>query len=783
MTVITGRSSAESYVVNAPNSPGYYKTIPLLSVGDEVPLLKGNVSNFTTSATETFAFAGIPDGIGIYENKDNYFVFVNHEIGGTVKSDISSTIPGTIQGARVSLLAFDKDWNAVGGKNLIESAVDTTGTYYLDTTVGLYTSATDAALSSFSRFCSGYLAENGFVDASGKEVPIYFAPEEDGYTSRGWAIDPSGTALALDGFGRFPKENVVAASQYRAVNSDKTVLFSSEDNADGELYMWLGQQTAEDPNGFKNGDLYVLKVDDADYEGQLTEGNKYTANWTKVDKSAVFGADGKPLANGNALTAFVNSAGKSTNFQRIEDFGEDPNNPGTFYFNSTGTKNKPGTVGTNPTDDTAATPEEAENPYGRLHRFSLNPNDPTGTISNFEEVVIGGPGKGNSYDNLVVDRNGNVLIQEDETSFGGELMSAENREGSIWSYNIASKTITPTFSLDEDAAGAQFNNAAAKGEWETSGIVEVPGTSGVGSYVFDVQAHTVKNASGSTSVLGGNYVEGGQLILAVPVKPTQVGTAGDDMLFGNEGNDVIDGGDGNDYIYGGEGNNILLGGAGDDIIFAGAGNDQLDGGEGNNTLYGGEGKNFFVAGSGNDTAYGGADNDIFFLGNGNNTVFAAEGNNRVNTGLGDDLIYAGAGDDVITAGDGNNTIFAAEGLNRITTGSGKDIIYAAGGNNFIYSGAGDDLIYAGNGNNTISAGTGDDTVYVGGGIDKFILDAGAGSVSIYGFSSDDSLSRGVGLKATDALTLSVSGDDTLISAGADLLATLKWVQLSNVNIV
>jgi len=43
--------------------------------------------------------------------------------------------------------------------------------------------------------------------------------------------------------------NVVAAFQYRAVNSDKTVLFTTEDNADGELYMWLGQQTAEDPIG------------------------------------------------------------------------------------------------------------------------------------------------------------------------------------------------------------------------------------------------------------------------------------------------------------------------------------------------------------------------------------------------------------------------------------------------------------------------------------------------------------------------------------------------------
>jgi Ca2+-binding RTX toxin-like protein len=783
MPVIDGKTSAESYVVNAPNGPSYYQTIPLLTVGDEIPLLQGNVFNFTTSPSQTFAFTGIPDGMGIYETQNNYFVFINHELGGTVRTDVSTTIPGRIQGARVSLLAFDKDWNAIGGKNLIETATDSTGTYNLDLTTGLYTnSTTGVSLSSFSRFCSGYLAENGFVDASGREIPIFFAPEESDSTSRGWAVDSDGQAIALDGLGRFAKENVVAASQYRAVNSDKTVLFSTEDTSDGELYMWVGQQTAEDPNGFKNGDLYVLRVDGADYEGQLTQGTKYTANWVKVDKSAVFDANGRPLANGNALSAFANAPGNSTNFQRLEDFGEDPNNPGTFYFNTTGTTNRPGTVGSSPSD-TAATPGQAENPYGRLHRFTLNPNDPTGTITNFEEVVIGGPGKGNSYDNLLVDRNGNVLLQEDETSFGGQLMAAENREASIFSYNIASNTINPIFSLNEDAAGAQFNNAAVKGEWETSGIVEVPGINGVGSYLFDVQAHTVRNATGSTSVLNGNHAEGGQLILALPVKPTQVGTVGDDILYGNEGNDIIDGRAGNDTIYGGEGKNILLGGAGNDTIFGGAGDDQLDGGAGNNTLYGGEGKNFFVADSGNDVAYAGAGNDVFFLGNGNNTVYASEGNNQINTGLGNDLIYAGAGNDVITAGDGNNTIFASEGLNRITTGLGNDLIYAGAGNDFIFSGAGDDLIYASEGNNTISAGTGNDTVYTGSGIDRFILDAGVGSLTIYNFSSNDLITRGSGLTATSALTLSLSGDDTLVSFGTDLLATLKSVQLDRVNIV
>jgi glycerophosphoryl diester phosphodiesterase len=355
-------------------------------------------------------------------------------------------------------------------------------------------------------------------------VPLFFAPEETGSTSRGWAVTPDGNALGLDALGRYAKENVVAASQYRPAFSDKTVLISTEDFADGELYMWVGQKTAEDPNGFKTGDLYALKVDGFDFEGQISTGLN-NASWTKIDKSVVFDANGAPLANGDALTAFTNAAGRTTNFQRLEDIAEDPNSPGTFYFVTTGTTNKKNTIGG--TGNTATTPEEADNPYGKLYRFSLNPDDPTGNINNFELLLSGGPGTGTSYDNLVVDRNGNVLIQEDETSFGGALMLAENREAAVWSYNIDSKSLTQLFQLNESAAGSQFDQPNVKGEWETSGIVEVPDKWGASSYLFDVQAHSVRNPTGSTSVLNGNHVEGGQLILVNPTGRGDKGGKGD----------------------------------------------------------------------------------------------------------------------------------------------------------------------------------------------------------------------------------------------------------------
>ncbi len=739
MALIDGKTAAQPYVVNSPDAPGY-NILPLLTVGDEVPLLSGSsLNSLTAVAGKTYAFAGIPDGLGVYQAGDKYYAFVNHEFGETVVSDISPTVPGQIVGARVSLFVFDKDWNAIGGKNLIETAVDTTGTYNLDLTTGLYTSASGMTLDAFNRFCSAYLAEYGFVDGTGSEVPTFFTAEEGGNTSRGWSVAPDGIAVALDGLGRYSKENVVAASQYRGTNSGTTVLLSTEDFADGEVYMYVGQQTVADPNGFNTGDLYALRVGNADYTSALQQGVQYGATWTKVDKSVVFSTDGTPLESGAALSTWVNVSGRTTNFQRPEDIGEDPNNPGTFYFVTTGTTNAK-----NSTTTRVATPDLADDPYGALFRFTLNPNNPAGNITNFEQVLVGGPGKGNSYDNIVVDKNGNVIIQEDLTGFGDALTAAENREAAIYSYNIAAKTVTPLFYINEDAAGTQFNNPLDRGQWESSGIVEVPSgsSSDFSGYLFDIQASSIVNPSGSTSVLGGRYVRGGQLILALPTTQQYAGGAGNDTITGSNGNDVINGsGD----------NNILAGLSGNDTI---------------------------IAGDGNDTAYGDAGNDLFYLANGNNLVFTGSGNNVINTGLGNDVIYADAGNDAITAGDGNNIVHAREGNNRVATGLGNDVVWAGMGNNSITTGAGDDLIYvSGGGINTINAGIGNDTIikgWTGNGVDTIALNAGAGSVTVFGFDSDDKLTRSSGLVASDMLTITKGEFDTTISKDGDLLATLKW---------
>ncbi|NJR69853.1 MAG: hypothetical protein HC771_15240 [Synechococcales cyanobacterium CRU_2_2] len=229
------------------------------------------------------------------------------------------------------------------------------------------------------------------------------------------------------------------------------------------------------------------------------------------------------------------------------------------------------------------------------------------------------------------------------------------------------------------------------------------------------------------------------------VTGTISGTPDPDRLLGTPGNDRIDGAAGDDSIYAGEGTNTLLGGAGNNTFYAGAGRDRITADDGNNIFYAGEGNNEILSGNGNNIIYTGAGNDSITSGNGNNLIYAGEGVNTITTGTGDDLIYAGAGHDVINTDDGN------------------------------------DLVYAGAGDNHLNLGTGNDIVYAGNGADIFTLNAGAGSIEIWGWGSNDKIRLGAGLTASN-LTFTKNNGDTLIAQGTDLLATLKWVQLNNVAI-
>ncbi len=347
---------------------------------------------------------------------------------------------------------------------------------------------------------------------------------------------------------------------------------------------------------------------------------------------------------------------RSTNFRRPEDIHEDPNNPGEFYLVTTGRPERNGSL----TED-AETPEEADNPYGKLHRLILNPEDPTGDAT-FEFLLEGGPETGVSYDNMTVDSNGNVLIQEDETSFGGDVLNAEGRYGSIVSYNIAENEGV----VGDDQVDFLFENSTAfidptrlgnYGSWESSGIIEVPG-----GYLFDVQAGTIRdtelpdgsivgtNAEG-TVYYEGQYARGGQLILSFPAETI----SGSGEFVGGDASEILTGSAEMDTVAGGLGDDLIDGGEGDDVL-RGDANSRSTGGTvgGNDEIYGGPG---------NDRLGGKGGNDFLFGEVGDDEIFGDDGDDLLDGGLGHDTL---TGDD-FSGGTGRDTFVLA-------VGEGTDLI-------------------------------------------------------------------------------------------------------------
>ncbi|MDJ0726173.1 MAG: DNRLRE domain-containing protein [Prochloraceae cyanobacterium] len=495
---ITGGQTLVNPLIFDPNlgDSFNYNITPLITKGDRLALLTSDPfapnGTVTTSSTELFTMQDTPDGLGLYQDPStgNNYVWVNHELGSSTVTALGS---GQVQGARVSLLVFDSNWNAIGGKNLIETVKLGNDTYILNITTGFYENGTQQL--SFSRFCSGYLAETGFVDAQGNAIPMWFMGEEDdtvdsnfGGNGYGLAVAPDGTATVIAGLGKFKKENVVAHPNHRAANSGWTVLLSSEDNADGEMYMYVGKQTVDNPNGLwsdagadgSNFALYVLRVKDAQgnvFQNEtMAENQVFTTEWVEVPDNIALGS----AAN---LSTWVNGTDaqgnfRSTDFERLEDTTTDPLNPNTFYFTTTGSG--------------------AANPNGKVHKITADIDPVTGQPINgtFENLFVSGPNTGSRYDNLVADSNGNLVVQTDGNNpeIGLVYNIADNAT------NVGNDIVTNLYELNVSG--------------ESSGIIEVSGNTAVpgqSSYLLDVQS------SGQ-----------GQIILIEPT--TQTGTGATDTI-------------------------------------------------------------------------------------------------------------------------------------------------------------------------------------------------------------------------------------------------------------
>ena len=439
--------------------------VPLITAGD-------HVGNYT--------MAGIPDGLGAFDNGDGTFtVLMNHELGITAGAvrDHGAT------GAFVSSWTINKTTlQVIEGHDLIQHVhlYDTaTNSFYDPVTDG--NPATNPA--TFSRFCSADLADpnafyNPVTGLGYNDGRIFMNGEEDGppFGAPGRAFahfasgPQEGNTYELPWLGKLAHENVVASP----FTGDATVVGTMDDTSpQGQVYFYLGHKqatgTALEKAGLVGGEFYGVKVDE-----MLSETNG--ANPLGLDDQSTFSMfnfhDVSHTSGADLETA---GAGNVTAFLRPEDGAWDTVNHNRFYFVTTDAFNQPSRLWALDFTD-ASHPENG------------------GTI----KMLLAGNEGQNMLDNLTVNQQGHVILQED--------IGNNTPLGKVWDYDPVHDTLTQIAQHDP----SRFLPGAADfftQDEESSGVVDVSnilGSASKNAYLLDVQSH---------NPLGGELVEGGQLMV------------------------------------------------------------------------------------------------------------------------------------------------------------------------------------------------------------------------------------------------------------------------------
>ncbi len=471
------------------NAPAYLKPVQsrariraLVTVGQTLPQ--------TGAPSRTFRFLGVPDGLGLYAAwPDTAILLVNHEWA----KDAGHAAGPLPAGARVTELRIAIGSGArprvVSGRWAIESVY-----------VGEPPVRVDPVTGGIAKLCSAFLAD----ERVGFDRRIFLNGEEsagknnfDGRGGEAWAL-VDGRAYAVPRMGRGEWENVVVAPFTGA----QTVTFGLEDGpSDGDglhsqLYMHLGtkQPGDADPltaNGLRGGTLFALASDDAGRASEATfhaRGNSLPVHWVPVPWD---GTDLELDAAAKAAAAF--------GFVRIEDGACDPVAPGNLYFATTGKL-------------PSANEPPGCNERGRIYRLHFSPTDPM--AGGMLTLLLDGSDGFVAPDNVEVNRHGELAIQEDP---GHDLRALGlQRDASIWIYDITHRKLrrvaeinrTPAVrhALAADPANRDEAKDNRPGLWESSGIVDAEAILGRGSWLCDVQAHSLRIAPSDETVQGGQIL-------------------------------------------------------------------------------------------------------------------------------------------------------------------------------------------------------------------------------------------------------------------------------------
>ncbi|MDP9482901.1 MAG: PhoX family protein [Chloroflexota bacterium] len=470
---------------------------PLMTVGDTL--------------ASGYRFEAIPDGIAVNPRGHGRLdLYINHETS-TVPFPYDPVAPTKLNSmndfdnAQLSRLVLSQGSGRIlSGKLVIKSSEN------------------------YQRFCSNFLA----TKAQGFERDILFTNEETPdfvyRTGRAWptvAGDPAaqqaGLVVAYDvktgarkpilGMGRLNHENTVAIPGYR-----KVVLLTGDDTfttnpAQSQVYAYM----ADDARAVwrDKGSLYGFKADNAavnDYY-DFAPGSTMSVSGTfvKIPRAAAVG-------NQTALENASDAAGVFQ-FVRIEDIAYDRNHPNIVYLADSGRAS-------------ASVDNGSASTNGRIWKMVLDKHNP-GKVRSLS-ILIDGDTAGlgvaavmHQPDNLETTKR-SLLITEDPSSANQFAVDDPNgTPARIWRYDFKSKSLTVVAKLvhTEDEGLTDKDPATSKGRWgswEASGIVDVSKWFGRGTFLVDVQAHSLFVEIGDGPDLiaptGPDWLrkrEGGQLLL------------------------------------------------------------------------------------------------------------------------------------------------------------------------------------------------------------------------------------------------------------------------------
>jgi hypothetical protein len=436
---------------------------PIITVGDPIPGQEANPD------PEQRVWAPIPDGLGAYRDGGSLVLFANHEIPST-------GVDGRFTYSRVSRLVLDL------------ASLSVTG--------GSYPVTGKAAGFLFQRLCSATFAGaaeglgdgwflTGEESTTGGAEGIQLAVKHDGSETR-----------KLPQLGRFQHENYIAVPGV----AGKVVLIGTDDNSPSafgttlrsELYMYAADDAAGVLAG--TGTLYVFKSSAAANSGALSPGVPITGSFVEVPGAGALSAGSLQTAV-DGLDAFKFVRLEDADYSRHEGL---PDSKPSVYFVDTGNINA--RCGADPCDL-----------FGSIYRMDLDPADPTQHASLVLLARSRGVAAGDwaSPDNIAVSGQ-SLMLQEDPA------YAEFNRPERIWNFKFREDG-----SLGAPRAVVELENQKFTGKvcsdaagtcWESSGIIDASAWLGDGSWLFDVQAHTLPFSyqDGQTTV--GLTKEGGQLL-------------------------------------------------------------------------------------------------------------------------------------------------------------------------------------------------------------------------------------------------------------------------------